>query len=90
VKGRNLRDAGRAALCVDVEAPSFGFVLMEAASTCSDGLEQLRAVCAGGGPATWAPTGPRSSRPAMGSSGGLLARLHPDKVTDAADHAHSE
>jgi PPOX class probable F420-dependent enzyme len=69
VKGRNLRHAGRAALCVDEEAPPYAFVLMEGRVDLIDDLAELRAIAAASEPATWAPMRPRRSRPATGSPG---------------------
>jgi hypothetical protein len=42
VKGRAIRRDGRAALCVDDEAPPFRFVAIEGTATASEDLDELR------------------------------------------------
>jgi hypothetical protein len=85
VKGRNLRHAGRAALCVDEEAPPYAFVLMEGRVDLIDDLAELRAV-AGRIGARYMGADAAEEIPARnGVPGGLLVRLHPDRVTGAAD-----
>jgi PPOX class probable F420-dependent enzyme len=87
VKGRNLRRAGYAAMCVDDERPPFSFLTVEGPVTLSDDLDQLRhwATLIGGrymGDDQAEAFGARNAVP-----GELLARLAPARVTSAKDVA---
>jgi PPOX class probable F420-dependent enzyme len=87
VKGRNLRRAGRAALCVDDERPPFAYVMVEGPVTLSDDVEAMlplstaigaRYMGAGLGE----EFGRRNAVP-----GELLVRLTPERVAAERDIA---
>src|SRR5205807_873960 len=87
VKGRNLRRAGYAAMCVDDERPPFSFVVVEGPVTLSDDMDELRrwATAIGGrymGEHDAEAFGARNAVP-----GELVARLTPERVTSAKDVA---
>ena len=87
VKGRNLRRAGYAAMCVDDERPPFSFVVVEGPVTLSDDMDELRrwATAIGGrymGEHDAEAFGARNAVP-----GELVARLRPERVTSAKDVA---
>ena len=85
VKGRNLRRTGRAALCVDEEAPPFAFVLIEGRVDLIDDLAELRAVAGRLGARYMGADRAEEIAARNGVPGGLLVRLYPDKVTGAVD-----
>jgi PPOX class probable F420-dependent enzyme len=87
VKGRNLRRTGWAAICIDDDRPPFSFAAWEGPVTIHDDLDTVRewATRLGGrymGEERAAAYGDRNGVP-----GELLIRLHPEKVTSAADLA---
>lgn len=87
VKGRNLRRAGRAALCVQDDQPPFSFVTVEGPVTLIDDLDQVR-LWAGriGGRYMGADrTDEYGAR--NGVPGELLVRLTPEHVVALADVA---
>jgi PPOX class probable F420-dependent enzyme len=87
VKGKALRRDSRVALSVDDERPPFSFVLVEGTAEIVDDLEQVRhwAGVIGGhymGAERAEEYGARNGVP-----GELLIRVHPDRITSAADLA---
>ena len=89
VKGRNLRHAGRAALCVDIEVPPYAFVLIEGRVDLSDDLDELRTVAGRIGARYMGADRAEEFARRNGVPGGLVVHLHPDKVTGAVDLADS-
>ena len=90
VKGRNLRHAGRAALCVDVEVPPYAFVLIDRRVDLTDDVDQLRTAAGRIGARYMGADRAEEFARRNGVPGGLVAHLHPDKVTGAVDLADSE
>jgi PPOX class probable F420-dependent enzyme len=90
VKGRNLRHAGRAALCVDVETPPYAFVLIEGSVEWTDDLDQLRTATGRVGARYMGPDRAEEFAARNGVPGGLVVRLRPDKVTGAVDLSDSK
>jgi PPOX class probable F420-dependent enzyme len=66
VKGRNLAQDGRVALCVDDDRPPYGFVLLEGRARLSADPDEVRRWAPPvSAPGTWGRSGLRSSAPAM-------------------------
>jgi PPOX class probable F420-dependent enzyme len=89
VKGRNLRQAGRAALCVDVEVPPYAFVLMEGRVDLSDDLDQVRSAAGRVGARYLGADRAEEIAARNGIPGGLLVRLHSDNITGAVNLSNS-
>lgn len=87
VKGANLRRAGRAALCVDDERPPYAFVIVEGPVELIEDLAQLREAAGRIGGRYLGEDRAEELAARNGVPGELLVRLHPDRVTGAADLA---
>jgi PPOX class probable F420-dependent enzyme len=87
VKGANLRQSGRAALCVDDERPPYSYVIVEGPVELVDDLPQVRA--AAGRIASRYMGSDRAEEFAArnGVPGELLVVLRPLRVTGAVDLA---
>ncbi len=80
VKGKSLRRDTRAALCVDLEAPPFAFVLVEGTVTLSEDLDEMLPVSIALGHRYMGAelAGDFGRRNAV--AGEMLVRLHPGKI----------
>ena len=87
VKGRNLRRAGRASMCVQDDRPPFSFVTVEGPVTLIDDLDQVRAWAGRIGGRYMGADRADEYGDRNGVPGELLVRLTPEHVVAAADVA---
>ena len=87
MKGRNLRRAGRASLCVQDDRPPFSFVTVEGPVTLIDDLDQVRAWAGRIGGRYMGADRADEYGDRNGVPGELLVRLTPEHVVAAADVA---
>lgn len=88
VKGRNLRRAGRASLCVQDDRPPFSFVTVEGPVTLVDDLGEVRAWAGRIGGRYMGTDRADEYGERNGVPGELLVRLTPEHVVAAADVAN--
>lgn len=87
VKGRNLRREGRAAICVEDPEPPYSYVIIEGPVTLIRELDQVRAWAGRIGARYMGEERTEEFADRNGVAGELLVRLHPERVTSAADIA---
>jgi PPOX class probable F420-dependent enzyme len=87
VKGRNLARTGIAALSVDIEAPPFGFLMIEGHVTLIDDPDAVRAAAIRIGVRYMGAEKGEEYGERNAAPGELLVRLHPDKITGMAEMA---
>jgi PPOX class probable F420-dependent enzyme len=85
VKGKNLAREGRATLCVDDDRAPFSFVSIEGRVELIDDLDEVRSSAARIGGRYMGAGRAEEFGARNGVPGELLVRLHPERVTAAAD-----